>query len=73
MVRGSSYSLEQLFSFFPGDALSDKIGVTKSNKILLNSMPESWSKQASVCAGFLLWIYYVKKIVNMFERMEIAE
>ena len=29
--------------------------------------------QASVCVGFLLRVYYLKKAVNIFERMDIAE
>ena len=41
-------NLNEHLNFLPGDILSDRIGVKKSNKILLNSMPNSWSKQAYV-------------------------
>ena len=46
--------------------------MTELNKILLNSVPDSWSKQARVRG------YYCKSITfkdtgNIFERMEIAE
>ena len=38
--------LNDFLASLPGSTLSDKIGVTKLNEILLNSMPNSWSKQA---------------------------
>ena len=51
---------------------TQKFGMTELNEILLNSMPNSWSKQAYV-QGFD-WKYITsKKSVNLFERMEIAE
>ena len=40
--------LNEYLASFPGATLNDKIDVTKLNKILLNSMPNSWSKQAYV-------------------------
>ena len=57
---------------FPGENLNDKIGVTKLNEILLNSMPNSWSIQVFE-QGFDCEYITFKKSVNMFERMEIAE
>ena len=59
-------------SVAPGTTLSGKIGVTEINEILLNSMPNSWIKPAYVqvfdCKSIIL-----KKLVNMFEHMEIVE
>ena len=52
--------------------MTDRIGVTKLNEILLNSMPDSWSNQACV-QGFDCESITLKKVVNMFEHMEIAE
>ena len=52
--------------------MTDKIGVTKLNEILLNSMPNRWSKQAYV-QGFDLESITSKKVVNMFEHREITE
>ena len=52
--------------------MNDKIGVTELNKILLNSMPNSWSKQAYI-QGLDCESITFNKSVNMFERMEIAE
>ena len=40
--------LNEYLASFPGATLTDNIGVTKLNEILLNSMPNSWSKQAYV-------------------------
>ena len=52
--------------------MNDKIGVTKLNEILLNSIPRSWSRQAYV-QGFDCESITFKKDVNMFERMEISK
>ena len=52
--------------------MADKIGVTELNEILLNSMPNSWYKQAYVQGFDCEYILY-KKAVNMFEHIEIAE
>ena len=30
-------------------------------------------EQASVCEGFLLWIYFLLKCINVFERIEMME
>ena len=48
--------------------MADKMGVTELNEILLNSMPNSWSKQAYI-QGFDCETICFKKDVNMFERM----
>ena len=55
----------------PGATLVDKIGITELNKILLNNMPNSWSKQAYV-QGFDCEYFSFKKYFNMFEHMEIT-
>ena len=57
---------------FPGETLADKIGVTKLDEIILNSMSNSWSKQFYVKV-FDYEYNSFKKSVNMFERMEISE
>ena len=38
--------LNEYLESFPGATLNDKIRVTKLNDILLNNMPNSWSRQA---------------------------
>ena len=48
--------------------MTDKIGVTELNEILLNSMPNRWSKKAYV-HGFDYESIYFKKDVNMFDPM----
>ena len=63
--------IEYLVSFL-GETLNDKIGVTELNEILLNSIPNSWSKHAYV-QGFDCESITLKKYVNMFECMEISE
>ena len=40
--------LNEYLASFPGETLTDKIGVTELNKILLNSMPNILSKHAYV-------------------------
>ena len=52
--------------------MNDKISVTKLNEILLNSMPNIWSRQAYV-QGFYCESITFKKAVNLFDRMEISE
>ena len=50
-VRSYAARLIDLIEYlasFTGAALTDKIGVTELNEILLNSMPTSWSKQTYV-------------------------
>ena len=59
-------------AFFPGETLNDKIDITKLNEILLNSMPNIWSRHAYV-QDFDCKSINFKKTVNMFERMEIFE
>ena len=60
--------MNKYLASFPGANLDDKIGVTELNKILLNSMPTSWSKRAYT-QGFDCESIYFKKSVNMFEHM----
>ena len=55
-----------------GATLSDKIGVTELNNILLNNIPNSWSNKAYV-QGFDFESILYKKYVIMFEQMEISE
>ena len=64
--------INEYLASFLGSILTDKIGVTKLNKILPNSMPNSWSKHAYV-QGFACESVTFKKAVEMFERIEIAE
>ena len=52
--------------------MNDKIGTTKLNEILLNSIPNRWSIQAYV-QGFNCESFTFKKDANMFERMEITK
>ena len=56
---------------FPGEKLTDKIGMTELNDIFLNSMPNSLIKQVYM-KGFDCK-YISKKTLNMFEYMEITE
>ena len=64
--------LNEYLASFPGATLNDKIGVTKLNEILLNSMNNSWYKQV-YAQGFNCESIMFKKAVNMLERMKIAE
>ena len=64
--------LNEYLASFPGADFTDNIGVTELNEILLNSMPNIWSKQACV-QGFDCESITFKKDDNMFEHMEIAE
>ena len=64
--------LNEYLASFLGANLTDKIGVTKLNKILISSIPNIWSKRAYV-EGFDCESITFKKAVNMFERMEIFE
>ena len=65
------YLNDYLYSF-PRYNFSDKIGITELNKISLNSMPNSWYKQA-----YAQWYYCeytsFKKVFNMFEKFLIDE
>ena len=40
--------LKEYLASFPGENLTDKTGITELNEILLNIMPNIWSKQAYV-------------------------
>ena len=64
--------LNKYSALFPGDIISDKIGLTKLSKILLNSMPNSWSNQSYV-QGFDYESILFKKLLNMIKKMEISE
>ena len=64
--------LNEYLESFPGATLNHKIGVTELNKILLNSMPNIWSRQAHL-QGFDCESITFIKYSNMFERMEIAD
>ena len=64
--------LNEYLVSFTGENLTDKIVGTKLNEILLNSMPNSWSKQAYL-KGFDCEYITLKRAVNMFESMEIYE
>ena len=64
--------LNNFLSLFPGAKLTEKIKVAKINEILLNSMPNSWSKQAHV-QGFYCKSVNFKKDINIFECMDISE
>ena len=64
--------LSEYLPSFPGSTPTQKIGMTELNEILLKSMPNSWSKQAYV--QVFDWEYItLKKSVNLFELMDIAE
>ena len=64
--------LNEYLASFPGATLNDKIYVTELNEILLNSMPDSWYRQAYVKCFYCESITF-KKYVNVFERMEIVD
>ena len=64
--------INEYLASFIGTTLTDMMNVTKLNKILLNSMPNIWSKQAYV-QGFDYESITFKKDANMFERMNISE
>ena len=51
-------------TLFPGEKLTDNIGVAELNEILLNSMPNSWIKQ-SYMQGFDCKYITLKKTVNI--------
>ena len=64
--------LNEYLASFPGATMADKIGITKIDGILLNSMPNIWCKQAYI-QGLDWESISFKKSTNMFERMEIPE
>ena len=64
--------LNEFLPSFPGSTPTHKICMTELNEILLNSMPNSWIKQAYV-QGFYWKSITFKTSVNVFDRMEIAE
>ena len=64
--------LNEYLASFPGAKMTDKIGVTELNEGFLDSMPNSWSKQAYVQVFDCKYITF-KKNVNMFGFMDISE
>ena len=64
--------LNEHLASFPGATLSDKISVTGLDEILLDSMHNSWYKQAYVQVFDFESILF-KKAANMFDFMYIAE
>ena len=64
--------LSEYLTSFTGATIADKIGVFELNEFTLNSMTNIWSNQAYV-QGFDCEPTSLKKDVNMFECMEIAE
>ena len=64
--------LNDYLASFTGSTMTDKIGFTELNDILLNSTPNSWPKQVYVQGFYCKSIYFIKS-VNMFELMEISE
>ena len=57
--------LNDYLASFLGETLNDNIGVTKLKENLLNSTPNSWSRQAYV-QGFGCESINLKKAVNLF-------
>ena len=72
LYAASLIDMNKYLASLPGSTLYGKIGVTKLSEILLNSMPNIWSKQAYV-QGFDCEYISFKKTVNMFELMDIVE
>ena len=64
--------LNEYVATFPGAKPTQKIGVTEINENLLNSMPNSWIKQAYVQVFDCEFITF-KRAANMFEHMDITE
>ena len=52
--------------------MSDKMGVTKLNEVILNSIPNSWSNQEYV-QGFDCGSILFKISPNMFDHMELSK
>ena len=65
-------NLNEYLSILPRAKTSDKICDTELNELLLNSMTNSWSRQAYV-QGFDCETITFTTATNMFENMEIAE
>ena len=63
--------LNEYLASLTGAIIADKIGVNELNKILLNIMPNIWSRQAYAQVLYCESISF--KIPSMFERTEIAE
>ena len=63
--------LNEYLALLPGAKASDKCFDMELNGIILNRMPNVWSRQAYV-QGFD-FEYITLKSINMFELMEIVE
>ena len=50
--------LNEYLDFFPGAKMTDKIGLTELNEILLNIMPNGWSKQAYMKGFYCKYITF---------------
>ena len=50
--------LNDYLASFPGATMADKIGMAELNEIILNSMPNSWSKQEYVQGFDCEYIYF---------------
>ena len=61
----SLIDLNVCFSSLPRSLLSEKNCIIELNKILLNIIPNSWSKQADV-QGFYCEFISLKKAANVF-------
>ena len=64
--------LDEYLASFLEATITDKLGITELNYILLNSIPNRWYKQVYV-QDFYCGCISFKKVVNMFEHMEISE
>ena len=63
--------ISEYLESFTGATLNDKIGATKLSEILLNSMPNSCSRQANLKVFDCESITF-NKVVDIFELMEIS-
>ena len=64
--------LNKYIDSFPGATMADKMGVTELNEILLNSMPNIWSKQAYLQGfdcSFFKGCKYVWTYVNRWKYL----
>ena len=68
--------LNEYLDLLPGTKLTDKICMTEMNKIMLNSMPDSWIEQACMqgfdcgCITFKNLLSYLKawRLMNLFKK-----
>ena len=64
--------INEYLASFPRLKLTDKIGMTDLNEILLDIMPNSWINQSYVQVFDCEYINF-KESVNMFEKIETEE